>query len=92
MMNNILAAEILAHITIAPALKVGDLAVFDTFGGQKIGCSITRMWDAGDISSTAQIEVKVIGNQGCYKHGMKIVRRVLGRSRRVLTPRPRKAT
>lgn len=71
MQTQILAAEILAHTTTPRALRVGDLAVFETYGRQKIGCSITRMWAAGEISNTAQIEVKVIGDQGCYANGMK---------------------
>jgi N-acetyl-gamma-glutamylphosphate reductase len=70
--NSILAAEILAHTVAAPALKIGDLAVFETFNGKKIGCRIVRLWAAGEISNSAQIEVKVIGNQGCYANGMKL--------------------
>ena len=69
--NDILAREILAHTAQPRALRVGDLAVFDTYGGQKIGCSISRTWAAGEISNTAQVEVKVVGDQGCYAHGMK---------------------
>jgi hypothetical protein len=63
MTNSMLAPEMLAHVTVAPALKVGDLAVFETYTRNTIGCSISRMWAAGEISTTAQIEVKVIGDQ-----------------------------
>ena len=52
-------------------IKVGALAVFTTFNGKQIGCSVTRKWAAGQISREAQIEVKVIGDQGCYKNGAK---------------------
>jgi len=55
----------------ARPLKVGDLAVFITYTGAKIGCSVKRMWAAGEISDTAQVEVQVIEDQGCYKHGAK---------------------
>jgi hypothetical protein len=72
-MQTILAPEVLAHTTVAPALKVGDLAAFQTYTRKWIGCSIVRMWDAGEISSTAQIEVRVVGDQGCYASGMKLV-------------------
>lgn len=71
MTTNILASEILAHTTAPRALKVGDLAVFETYTRKLIGCRIARMWAAGEISSTAQIEVQVIGDQGCYRSGAK---------------------
>lgn len=70
-MDDILATEILAHTTAPRALKVGDLATFLTYTNKKIGCRITRMWDAGEISNTAQIEVQVIEDQGCYRNGAK---------------------
>ncbi len=53
------------------SITVGALAVFTTYNNKQIGCRVVRMWDAGDISNTAQIEVRVIGDQGCYRNGAK---------------------
>lgn len=54
------------------SLKVGDLATFLTYNNKQIGGSITRMWAAGEISNSAQVEIRVIGDQGCYKNGSKL--------------------
>lgn len=65
-------AALLQWIPAVRPLAIGMLAVFETYGRQKIGCRITRMWAAGEISNTAQVEVQVVGDQGCYRNGMKL--------------------
>jgi phosphopantetheine adenylyltransferase len=58
--NEMLAPEILAHMTADRDLRVGDLAVFVDYKGREVGCSITRMWAAGEVSREAQIQIRVI--------------------------------
>ena len=67
----ILANEITAHLTAGRALEVGDLAVFTDYRNQQIGCRVVRMWAAGEISSEAQIEIRIVGKNGFYS-GAKI--------------------
>lgn len=56
-----LAAEMTAHFVAAPALRVGDLAVFTDYAGRSIGCRVRRMFAAGEIASSAQVEVSICG-------------------------------
>ena len=48
MTNTMLAAEMTAHLTVARALVVGDLAVFTDYAGRTIGCRVTRI-DGGNV-------------------------------------------
>ncbi len=76
MMNNtMLANEMAAHFEVARDLRVGDLAVFTDYKGRQIGCRVTRMWAAGEISNSAQIECQVVGlsAQGPYQIGFRLV-------------------
>ena len=59
--NTMLANEMSAHFSVARELRVGDLAVFTDYAGRDVGCSVTRMWAAGEISNSAQVEVRVCG-------------------------------
>ncbi len=43
MTNTILAPEILAHLTVARALRVGDLAVFTDYRGRHVGARVTHI-------------------------------------------------
>lgn len=60
--NDILAPEILAHLTIAPDLKVGDLAVFTDYKGRQVGARVTRI-EGGDVDG------RVCGLE-TYQHGV----------------------
>lgn len=61
LMTDILAPEILAHTITPRALQVGDLAVWRDRAGREVGCTVTRAWKAGEITTAAQVEIKMCG-------------------------------
>jgi len=46
--TDILAPEILAHLTVDRGLRVGDLAVFVDYKGREVGARVTRI-EGGDV-------------------------------------------
>lgn len=43
--------------------------VFTDIKGRKVNAKVTKRWHAGEITTTAQVQIQIVGTQYCYPCG-----------------------